>query len=71
MGKKRVINLIKNKLSTEQNDVIESLKEEIKTKDIAIENLKQALSEENEKKEVKPTKRNKKVQNDRLQFNNS
>ena len=71
MGKRRVINLIKNKLSAEQDEVIESLREEIKVKDNIIENLKETLSTEREEKEVKVTKRSKKVQNDRLQFNNS
>jgi len=71
MGKRRVINLIKNKLSAEQDEVIESLREEIKVKDSIIENLKETLFTEREEKEVKVTKRSKKVQNDRLQFNNS
>ena len=71
MGKRRVINLIKNKLSAEQDEVIESLREEIKVKDNIIENLKETLSTEREEKEVKVTKRSKKVQNDRLQLNNS
>ena len=71
MGKRRVINLIKNKLSAEQDEVIESLREEIKVKDSIIENLKETLSTEREEKEVKVTKRSKKVQNDRLQLNNS
>ena len=71
MGKRRVINLIKNKLSAEQDEVIESLREEIKVKDSIIENLKETLFTEREEKEVKVTKRSKKVQNDRLQLNNS
>jgi hypothetical protein len=71
MGKKRVINLIKNKLSAEQDSVIESLKEELETKDSVIENLKKALSEKSEKKEVKSEKRKQKNKDDRLQFHNS
>ncbi len=50
MGKKRVIHLIKQQLSEKQNDVIKSLEEELRVKDIVINNLKRTLSKEREQR---------------------
>jgi hypothetical protein len=46
MGKKRVIHMIRQKLSEEQNDTIKSLEEDLRVKDIVIDNLKRTLSKE-------------------------
>ena len=63
MGKKRVIHLIKQQLSEEQNDVIKSLEEELRVKDIVIDNLKRTLSKEREQRSevVKSSSKAKKV----------
>ena len=50
MGKKRIIHLIRQKLSEEQNDAIKSLEEELRVKDIVIDNLKRTLSKEREQR---------------------
>ena len=63
MGKKRIIHLIKQRLSEEQNDTIKSLEEDLRVKDIVIDNLKRTLSKEREEQSavVKNIPKTKKV----------
>jgi len=63
MGKKRVIHLVKQRLSEERNDAIKSLEEELRVKDIVIDNLKRTLSKEREEQSavVKNISKTKKV----------
>ena len=63
MGKKRIIHLVKQRLSEEQNDTIKSLEEDLRVKDIIIDNLKRTLSKEREEQSavVKNIPKTKKV----------
>ena len=77
MGKKRVIHLVKQRLSEERNDAIKSLEEELRVKDIVIDNLKRTLSKEREEqssvvKNISKTKKvNKNIQSEWFKFYNT